>query len=463
MRQILLIALVFVAISFANAAGIYVGVIDGYAHYLNGSTVAGVNVTVYVDGCSGEACSGSYLTESSPASLGYYVIGNLNIPTDGTVDVVGTKGIYYGSISDAPTANFTAMVNLTLVAIPEMPTLTRDMISSHNQTVQMSCTPGADSNGLVPYVEVVIDGDYTNATLYNETNNLDFGSHSWQCRTCNGYVCSDWVYDAFTLINLPPTAPTLVNQNDTMQTTVTLNWTSGIDPEGDLIYDEYTFNSTITSPATYPRTETGLIQPTFYTWGVRTCDIYDACSSWVYDTFMSYPPGTNVTCPPCDSSGGTSGTGGGGVIHEPGYNIFISYPYYVYQNEEINITVFVNATVDLNTTNFTILPEDLSIKLIDSEIVISNKTASMYFIFNTSIETPKNAKFTFIADKNKTIVLQKEFYVDVKSKPLQEIFREEQIEYIVIPILPLEILMFVIVTIIFVYYYKQITKEKNKH
>jgi len=149
---------------------------------------------------------------------------------------------------------------------------------------------GADPENDTTYFDFQIDSDSVESNSTAPLNKtLGFGSHTWKVRECDPYECSSWATDTFSITNNAPSSPTLTNQTDVYSPeTVTLTWTSGIDPDSHATYDEYRFNGTLTTPATSPQTEdlTGIVD--YFEWEVRTCDIYGACSSWVNDTFIKY-------------------------------------------------------------------------------------------------------------------------------------------------------------------------------
>lgn len=153
----------------------------------------------------------------------------------------------------------------------------------------------------------------------NETNLTLGASYTWGVQSCdNKGACSVWQYDSFTTQNSPPSPPNLTAQPDTDASSVALQWTSGIDPDGDPTYDEYRFNyGAIITNATSPQVE-ALIGINVWTWQARTCDAY-ACSSWATDTFIRYECSC-PTCPPCQGGGGGGGGGGGagacGVLYQ---------------------------------------------------------------------------------------------------------------------------------------------------
>ena len=173
---------------------------------------------------------------------------------------------------------------------PPVPVLTAQTDNINNTRFFNWTSGGADPDGDSTYFDFQIDSDAveSNVTpIINKT--LGFGAHTWKVRECDAWECSSWASDTFTVTNNAPTAPSLTNQTDQYSPeTLTLQWTSGTDPDGHATYDEYRFNGTLSTPATSPQTEvlTGVID--FFVWEVRTCDVNGACSSWVNNTFIKY-------------------------------------------------------------------------------------------------------------------------------------------------------------------------------
>ena len=174
---------------------------------------------------------------------------------------------------------------------PPAPIL-QDQNNTVSNAVQLNWTSGgADPDGDPTHFNFRIDSQalQINVTPIYNVSNLSFGNHTWKVQECDPYECSAFSTDVFEVINNAPSPPTLIDQGDTYDDSVTLTWTSGIDPDGDSTYDDYDFNgTTYITNATSPQTEslTGVID--YFYWRVRTCDIYDACSEYVSDTFIHY-------------------------------------------------------------------------------------------------------------------------------------------------------------------------------
>lgn len=282
MKRFLLICLVLLLIPIVHAP-IFLGTCDGYILDLGGGVVSGANVTVSVNGCSGEGCVKNVLSDSG----GYYVSANLNLDPGETVSVSAFKGSATGSNTGTADSFQAARVNVTLCEAPSSPSLI-DQGDQHANNVTFFWTSGTDPNAYPTHDEFQLDSNpvVSPATSPKTETGLSYTAHTWKARTCNSGCCSSWASDTFTITNSAPSTTLLTDQGDTHDTNVTLSWTSGTDPEGDTTHDEFQFQSeAIVSPATSPVTKTGLVLGTTYTWRVRTCDSIGACSAWASDTF----------------------------------------------------------------------------------------------------------------------------------------------------------------------------------
>jgi len=308
--------LIFFVLIIYQAHAIFLGTTDGYVFNMSNSIVEGANVTVSVSGCSGAGCSESTISDSG----GYYVVANLNLNPNGTVIVSASKGNLFGSETGIANQFMAARVNVTLCEPPTKPILT-DQQNTHNKTVTLYWTSGTDPHGFITYDQYQLDSNaIENATSPKTETNLSYATHSWRVRTCNTNnitgCCSDWSTDSFTITNAFPSAPNLTDIPHTTQTNISFNWTSGIDPDGDLTYDEFQLStacgfSSILYNATNinPPLSFNLSTETTYYWRVRTCD-GAGCSDWSTDDFFISTPVINISCPPRRG-------GGGGIIYLP--------------------------------------------------------------------------------------------------------------------------------------------------
>lgn len=267
-------------VMFGLTSGMYMGTVDGWVTYMNGTPAANVHVTAHVVGCS-VSCDGSALSDDN----GYYLIDNLNMNPGDTVSVEGVKGPYSGSGSGTADAGSVAHVNITLCAPPSPPSLTHQPDISHDY-VDLTWVSGIDPDGYATHdvYQFNYNPEVDPATPPQHESGLSLGTYTWRVRTCNSLCCSPWSDDTFNVI--PPSQPTLTHQPDTHSDTVNLNWISGTDPEGQPTYDEFFIDSTTVSPATSPQTVTNLSFGS-HTWGARTCNNY-FCSPWSTDTFTRY-------------------------------------------------------------------------------------------------------------------------------------------------------------------------------
>ncbi len=115
----------------------------------------------------------------------------------------------------------------------------------------------------------------------------------WNVRACDIHDCSPWSgTDSFNMTNDVPSAPALVDEPDTHETAVTLEWENATDPDGDNV--TYDVRVGTTENATDVLDETGLeanstslseleYYATYY-WSVRGCDPWE-CGNWSNDSF----------------------------------------------------------------------------------------------------------------------------------------------------------------------------------
>jgi len=221
---------------------------------------------------------------------------------------------------------------------PCMPILTPQP-DTHANTVNLSwvsntTAPCPDADNDTTYYNFRIDENLTtNATSPVVVSGLGFGSHTWQVQECDPWECSAWASDTFNIGNNPCPPPNLTNQSNTCVNQITLRWTSAnVDGEGDVCYDEFDFQGITQSPASSPQNVV-LTAQNLYTWRVRTCDNYSACSSWVEDSFIF------CTCPSVVEEIESGGYSGGGCRLPAGYEIVFSVPKDIYPGEHFEIPV----------------------------------------------------------------------------------------------------------------------------
>lgn len=299
-RTIIFVALFFLVVPFSRA--IFLGTTDGYIFNMTGNLVSGANVDVVVSGCSGSGCSASTTSDSG----GYYVVANLNLNSGGTVTSTATYGGASGSASGTANSFMAARVNVTLCAPPTTPVLTTQA-DTHINDVTLYWTSGTDPNGLSTYDQFQFDSNPPiTATSPQTESNLDYTAYTWQVRTCNTNgvtgCCSPFASSSFTITNSAPSAPVLQSPNITSTSSATLNWTSGVDPDGDTVNDEFEFsndsfstlmNDTVNS--THPVAVSNLVINTEYYWRIRSCDFL-VCSTWSSGSFniTNLPPSSPV-------------------------------------------------------------------------------------------------------------------------------------------------------------------------
>jgi hypothetical protein len=205
---------------------------------------------------------------------------------------------------------------------PPAPLLTT-AISNHDQNRTFFWINYSDSDGDSTYNEYQLDAGtiISPANSPQSASGLSFANHTWRVRTCDSRgACSVWSSNAFNVSNGAPAPPVLVPQNDTNQTSLSFQWTSGVDADGDDTHDEYRLANdtgyvTIVNSSTNaisPHSITGLLYWQKYSWSVRTCDEFGACSDWVEDSFVTYLSSAGQICSDDDDGGSSSGGGGGG-------------------------------------------------------------------------------------------------------------------------------------------------------
>jgi hypothetical protein len=273
MRSRYLLVLVFILILAYQVSAVYIGITDGYITDTEGNTVSDAQVTARVEGCTGDGCVGSTTSEVD----GYYVIGNLNLPKNGNVEVTAIKGAGKGTAVGQADSYHIAHVDVVICYAPSVPSL-NDVSNTHDTTITFKWESGTDPKGKSTYDDLRLDGVLQSDVSSPFIRNVDFGNHKWEVRTCNDFCCSDWSADEFTVGNSPPTAPT--NAEGVSNAGIaTLSWVSGIDPEGDAIYDEFQLGDEgVVTPALSPLV---VVSEILLKWKVRTCDNLGACSEWV--------------------------------------------------------------------------------------------------------------------------------------------------------------------------------------
>jgi len=297
MKKVVGFVVLFLFTISLSEAGIYLGVVDGYIKDVDGNPIYNANVSLFVNGCSGDECYGSALSEPT----GYYIIYNLNLPASGTVSLSAIKvynSTVIGSVSNVQaTADAYQIVhkNLTICYPPSMPTLF-PAPDAHTKNFTFTWTSGIDPFGKLIYDQFKLDSEsFYNATSSLTRTNLDFGTHTWYIRTCNNYCCSSASSDIFTAINNAPTVPTNITATDLGNNKTSLAWISGTDPDGDNVYDEVYWNGTLYPYILSPFNVTTEL---LIEWKVRTCDIYNSCSDWVEQSSVMCGA-ANLTCPSC--------------------------------------------------------------------------------------------------------------------------------------------------------------------
>ena len=422
MKLSLILLLLVITISVAHA-GIYLGVVEGYISYINGTKIGGANVTIYVHDCS-DGCTGSGQTDAN----GYYVIGNLNIPANGLVDVSSVFNEFHGSGTFTADSYGTAEANLTLHTTPGLPNLNVTIPDTHGDEVNIYCSPGDDKNeGETPWVEVFLDGNSLGSSQeFNQTVTVSYGSHEVKCKTCDTYECSGYVTNVFSLENNSPSEPVLNEFSSLDKHEANLEWQSGVDPNGDIVHDDLIFNGATYDNVSSPFNVNGLDYFKLYKWSVRTCDDKGACSNWVTSSFVTY------YCPP--SSGGTAGRSCGysytSCVNRAMLPIVIDYPRFVSSGDNITISIYYNQTIFADLKIY-VISLNASDKYLANYSSISNNLREIklifgnggigYHLFNLTIKgryTTFNKLINVTTISPKEIIKTKVLPVEVVNLPL---------------------------------------------
>lgn len=294
---------------------------------------------------------------------------------------------------------------------PSTPVLTPQP-DTHNNSVSFQWINGTDPNGNPTYTQFQLNaGPWIITSSPYNASGLPFATHVWRVRTCNSMCCSGVGTDAFDVYNNPPSVPQLVIIPDSNTSNVTLDWTSGIDPDGDGTYDQYGFRrfdqAYTTLNASPPVPETGLSGS--YFWRVRTCDTFDWCSNWNESSFttLSCGPGPSI-CPPC---------GGGGECPKA-FNLFVLAPSVVQDGATFAIDVTLenkDPASPMNYLSFEVASpsKEVTVQTVQVTRINSGETVHITLPGATRLAsgTDKTFTLTFRArkDNNQTLLYEKQF------------------------------------------------------
>ncbi|MEM1535019.1 MAG: hypothetical protein QW199_02000 [Candidatus Pacearchaeota archaeon] len=273
-------------------AQIYLGVADGFVFYSNGSIASNALVNVFVINCSAppQYCSGQTYSQDN----GYYVIANLALEPYGYGLIKVSKGNWFIEEQGQADSYGILSLNLTLCEAPSMPILqaiNNFHPPSKDYSIIFNWSSGIDPNGLPTYDMFYLDGTWQTANAPLTRINLPIGFHEWKVKTCNANCCSEEAYDNFTILNSVPTMPILLDQPNTNNNTVLLQWQNSSDADGDPISYDFMIDSELRENVTSPQLVEGLSFG-LHEWKVRACDFWQ-CSNWAADTFSIQ----NLPCP----------------------------------------------------------------------------------------------------------------------------------------------------------------------
>lgn len=279
-REVLALILLVLAVPLAYSLNL--GTVKGYSLNSSGNYETNTNINITVIGCTGSGCSATDITDAN----GFYIETNLNILPGNNVTVTARKNTAYGSGSGIAVGSGSvgvATINVTMCVAPQIPSLTAVADSHNNSLVVMSWTTFKSGP---EYDEFQFDSESTNTSAVSPQRraNVAYQTHTWKVRTCNTLCCSDYAPDTFITVNNLPSQPTLVDEPNTNQNTITFNWTqSGSDPDGDTTTFDFQIDGVTTSNVTSPYTVSGITAGS-HTWGVRVCDGI-SCTSFSQDSF----------------------------------------------------------------------------------------------------------------------------------------------------------------------------------
>ena len=291
---LILLALAMAALNSYDVEAFYTGVIDGYIFNSTNNLFVGADVKVEISSCTGELCNKTDVSDAG----GYYGVVNLECNAGRTITVTANgSGGWQGSNTGTCTGpNNNHKINVTMCKAPDPPALNAQP-DTHNTTVNLTWT--SDPSATKDIYQFGIDGGSMSnidpATSPRIESGLSYyTNYKWKIRSCSGACCSNWAEDVFNVYNNLPGLPNLTYQGNTTSTNVTLSWESNMtrgqlyDPDGDLVYDEFYFDSQpINSTATPSQTILNLAYG-LHTWNVRSCDNTTAsphCTSWVSSSF----------------------------------------------------------------------------------------------------------------------------------------------------------------------------------
>jgi len=358
---------------------------------MNGSKAPGSSVTITVAGCSGGGCSSSTTSQSN----GYYVVANLNLPAGGTVNGFASNGFYSGTNTTTANEEYAAFMNITLCRPPSAPVLT-DQPDTHNGSVSLQWINGTDFDGYPTYTQFQFDSSpwIIVSSPYN-VSGLAFGSYTWRVRTCNALCCSAVSSDSFNVYNNPPSIPQLVIIPDSNSSNASLNWASGVDPDGDSTYDQYGFRRFdqpyTTENASPPVLKTNLSGS--YFWRVRTCDSFGWCSDWNESSFTTLACGpVSCVCPPC----------GGGECPSA-FNVFTLAPSIVQDGSAFVVDVTLENKDFVNALNYV----SFEVEGTSSELSIQSvQVARVNSGGKVQVRLPGEARLASSSDKTFPLVLK---------------------------------------------------------
>ncbi len=371
---IIFLSLIIVLIRMINAE-VYMGTCEGYVYNTENQNVSDATVIATVNTCSA-GCSRETISEPS----GYYMVANLNLPKSSMLTIYAEKntalGLEYGTSQGTSNEFQAAEINVRICLPPPSPDLV-NKTNGHETSATLAWTSYSDKKNYPVYDEFQLDSNalirsnnYGNKN--KDVNGLSFSNHIWRVRTCNNYCCSNWVYDYFTVGNSAPSPPVLSNQADTVPGQIILNWSSGIDSDADLTYDEYEFGifgqiMEKIIPAKSPITQV-VFGCNFYKWRIRTCEkiTENLCSIWSEDSFFA----CGIECAACSPVGITCDSQGSGstpsaelknesekvvnryIYENTLYSMFVNSPQYVYNNENFHLKISFSTSIGLKDIIF---------------------------------------------------------------------------------------------------------------
>lgn len=215
--------------------------------------------------------------------------------------------------------------------------------------------------------------------------------------------------------NQPPSPPILNEIKNVSTESVVLTWTSGSDPENNPVYDIFEFgidnNYTIHLENITAYLAKNLSSFLKYTWRVKTCDIFGACSDWVSSDFIVC---LKRECPSCREKELVSGAPGVESEAEKFVAVLIC-PNSVFQNETLRCFLNFKSSASYKVLYFAIAFKNV---IVDEKIVnnyLKNTEKELILERNVTKVPLGEQIFTFLIYTDKEKLMEKNFKLTILS------------------------------------------------